>query len=150
MHFGIKLLYGSFGVKLLAFCNFRSIMMERIFHYLSIWRSWNGLKRHTRCCLMLRFLLELNSTIYMGSILRHHTAFGNASIWLFCWKCSMIIFVSVTNFILQVCVSWYFYTSFDFYFLSFKILQLWKWGDTCHRYTRLTVYSGDFCFWRLL
>ena len=93
-------------------------MMGLIFHYLSIWRSWNGLKRHTRCCLMLRFLLELNSTIYMGSILRHHTAFGNTSIWLFCWKCSMIVFISVPNFILQVCVSWYFFIHPLIFYLS--------------------------------
>lgn len=115
--------------NLLVLTNFRSIITERWFHYHLIWKSWNGLKRHKRCCLTLRFLPELNSTIYTGSILRLRTAFGDPSYSNVLLKLLNVYFLfSVTNYI------------------DLTILQLRKWGDTGHECTGLTVFSGDFCY----
>lgn len=61
--------------------NSRSITMAKLFPYHSTWRSWNGLIKHTRFYVVLKCLLKLNSTIYMGSILRHPIVSGNIH-WL--------------------------------------------------------------------
>lgn len=57
--------------------------MEKWFLYPSTWRSWKWQMKHARSYLVLRFLPKLNSTTYMGPILRHRTVFGNFFIWVF-------------------------------------------------------------------